>query len=148
MEATADTTADTQVEIDLQDGMHFKALGQDGVAVELYPSRQHGGQRQGLRPMELLLVSLGSCTAMDIISILRKKRQDVTAYRVEVGGKQAKEYPHVFTEISIRHIVEGNNVSEIAVQRAIELSESKYCPAYAMLSKVANIKTTFEVVAR
>jgi putative redox protein len=82
---------------------------------------------------------------MDVISILRKKRQDVTAYHIEVSGARQQDYPRVYTEISIRHILTGNNLSAEAVKRAIELSESKYCPAYAMLSKAASISSTFDV---
>jgi putative redox protein len=136
--------AGTTVEIELQEGMRFTAMGSDGVAAALDSSPEHGGNNAGLRPMELMLASLGGCTAMDVLSILRKKRQDVTAYMIEVSGVQTDQPPRVFTEISIRHIVEGN-VSEDALKHAIELSETKYCPAYAMLSKAASISTTFEV---
>src|SRR5947209_8359423 len=96
--------AGTTVEIELQEGMQFKALGSDGVAVALDTSPEHGGNNAGLRPMELLLASLGGCTGMDVLSILRKKRRDVTAYMIEVSGVQADEPPRVFTRISIRHI--------------------------------------------
>lgn len=136
----------SRVEITLQDSMHFEAVGEDGVSVSLDSSAEHGGQGRGLRPMELLLVGLGSCSAMDVVSILRKKREKVTGYRIEVSGEQANEYPRVFTQISIRHIITGINVPEASVRRAIELSETKYCPAYAMLSKAAPISSTFEIV--
>ena len=136
----------SRVEIALQDGIHFEAVGEDGISVSLDSSSEHGGQGAGLRPMELLLVALGSCSAMDVISILRKKRQKVTGYRIEVSGEQASEYPRVFTQISIRHVVTGVDLPETSVQRAIELSETKYCPAYAMLSKATEISTTFEIV--
>lgn len=142
--AEAPAGADT-VQIDLQAGMRFDAVGLDGITVMLDSSPEHGGTEAGLRPMELLLIGLGGCTAMDVISILRKKRQDVTSYHVEVSGTQQKEYPRVFTEIAIRHIFTGNNLSPEAVERSIELSESKYCPAYAMLSKAASISSSYEI---
>jgi putative redox protein len=133
------------VEVDLLQGMCFRAAGEDGIAVELDAPLEHGGCGGGLRPLELLLIGLGGCTGMDVISILRKKRQDVTGYRIEVDGTRANQHPKVFTEIRGRHIVRGNNVSEEAVRRAIELSETKYCPAFAMLEKAAPISSTFEV---
>lgn len=135
----------TVVEITLRDGMRFDALGTDGVAVSLDSDAVHGGSGAGLRPMELLLVALGGCSAMDVITILRKKRQEVTEYRVEVGGVQAQEYPHVFTAITMRHILHGSNLADEAVRRSIELSESKYCSAYAMLKQVADITSSFEI---
>lgn len=137
----------TAVGLDLVEAMRFHATGQDGVGVELDSDGSHGGSGHGLRPMELLLVGLGGCTAMDVLSILRKKRQDITGYRVEVMGSTASEIPHVFTEIAIRHIVRGNAVREEAVRRAIELSETKYCPAFAMLGKAATITSTYEIHA-
>jgi len=136
---------DQSVSISLLEGMRFEAIGQDGVPVSLDSSSDHGGTGSGLRPMELLLAALGSCTAMDVVSILRKKRQNVTGYHIEVRGVQQDDYPHVFTEISIRHVITGNDVSDDAVRRAIELSEFKYCPAFAMLSKAARIRSSYEL---
>ena len=133
------------IDIDLLSGMRFDATGEDGTVVELDSAEEHGGVGGGFRPMELMLISLGGCTAMDVVSILRKKRQELTSYRVQVTGEQQDEYPHVYTDISIRHIFRGNGVDEQAVAHAIELSETKCCPAYAMLSKAARITTSFEV---
>jgi putative redox protein len=135
----------TTIEVTLQSGMHFEAVGAEGISVPLDSAPQHGGVGAGVRPMELLLAGLGGCTGMDVISILRKKRQNVTAYRVEVSGVQAQEYPHVFTEISIRHVLAGHDLSDEAVRRAIELSEKKYCPAFAMLEKAAHITSSYEI---
>jgi putative redox protein len=134
------------VQIELQSGMHFEAKGEEGFTIALDSDPAHGGENLGFRPMELLLAGLGSCTAMDVISILRKKRQDVTAYRVVVDGRQADDYPRVFTDITIRHILHGTELREDAVRRSIELSEQKYCPAYAMLSETARITSTFEIL--
>jgi putative redox protein len=134
------------VEISLLDGMRFEGTGPDGQSVVVDSSPDHGGVGPALHPMELLLIGLGSCTAMDVISILRKKRQEVTAYRIEVSGVKATEPPRPYAEISIRHIIRGNGVAEEAVRHAIELSEETYCPAYAMLSKAAAISTSFEIL--
>lgn len=96
--------------------------------------------------MELLLVGLAGCTGMDVISILRKKRQQVTGYEVRVTGVRAEEHPMVFAEITVEHIVTGHHVQPEAVARAIELSENKYCGAGAMLGKVAHLTHRFSIV--
>jgi len=96
-------------------------------------------------PMELLLVALGSCTAVDVISILHKKRERVTDYRVEVRGERRAEHPRKYTRFEVRHIVRGHGVSEKAVAQAIELSETKYCSVAATLSPAAEIISSFEI---
>jgi len=87
------------------------------------------------RPLELMAVSLAGCTAMDVISIVRKKKQDVTAFEVKVHADQQGEHPHVFTHIVIEYHFSGSNIDEAAVVRAIELSSVKYCPAQSMLEQ-------------
>jgi putative redox protein len=89
---------------------------------------------QGGSPVETLLAALGSCSAMDVVSIALKKRQDLEGYRIHVTGDQRDEYPQVFTEIVVLHEVVGRELSETAIRRCIELSASKYCPVNAMLS--------------
>ena len=96
-------------------------------------------------PMELLLLALGSCTAVDVISILNKKRERVTDYRVEVRGERRAEHPRKYTRFEVRHILRGHNVSEKAVAQAIELSETKYCSVAATLSPAAEIVSSFEI---
>jgi putative redox protein len=85
-------------------------------------------------PVETVAASLAACTAMDVVSILGKKRQVLTSYAVEVRADQRDEYPQVFTRVDITHVLEGNDLREAAVRRAIELSASKYCPVSAMIS--------------
>jgi putative redox protein len=97
-------------------------------------------------PMELLLLALGSCTAVDVISILKKKREQVTDYRVEVRGERRTEHPRAYTRMEVRHIVSGRGVSEKAVAQAIELSETKYCSVAATLRHGVEIVTTYEIV--
>ena len=87
-----------------------------------------------LSPMETVAVSLAACSAMDVISIALKKRQDVTTYRIHVSAIQRDEYPQVFTRADVIHEVEGPNIDETAIRRCIELSALKYCPVNAMLS--------------
>ena len=93
----------------------------------------------GASPVETVLSALGSCSGMDIVGILAKKRQDVTAYAVVVTGSQRDEYPQIYTEVVMTHEVEGRNLSEAAVRRAIELSALKYCPVNAMVSAGATV---------
>ena len=97
-------------------------------------------------PMELLLVALGSCTAVDVVSILRKKRQEVTDYRVEVRGERRADHPRSFERMEVHHIVTGRNVSEQSVAQAIELSEQKYCSVAATLRPTAAIVLSYEVI--
>ena len=97
-------------------------------------------------PMELLLVALGGCTAVDVISILKKKREQVTDYRVEVRGTRREEHPRAFTRMEVRHVVSGRGVSEKAVAAAVELSETKYCSVAATLRPGVEIVTTYEII--
>ena len=97
-------------------------------------------------PMELLLIALGSCTGVDVISILKKKRQHVTDYRIEVSGDRREEFPRSYTRLYVKHIVHGRGVSEQALTSAIELSEAKYCSVAATLSGSAEIVTSYEIV--
>jgi putative redox protein len=97
-------------------------------------------------PMELLLIALGSCTAVDVISILRKKRERVTDYRVEVKGERRAEHPRSYTRFEVRHILRGHQLTEKAVAQAIELSETKYCSVAATLRPAAEIITSYEII--
>jgi putative redox protein len=87
-----------------------------------------------LSPVETLLATLAACSAMDVVSILEKKRQRVDSYRIDARAEQRAEYPQVYTRIDVTHIVEGTVVLEAAVRRAVELSAAKYCPVNAMVS--------------
>lgn len=97
-------------------------------------------------PIEMLLVSVAACTAADVISILEKKRQDVTDYNVEIDGTRADDHPRKFVKFHIHHIVHGRNVSEKAVADAIELSDTKYCSVAATVRPTAEITTSYEIV--
>ncbi|HEV2762940.1 MAG TPA: OsmC family protein [Pyrinomonadaceae bacterium] len=96
-------------------------------------------------PMELLLIALGGCTAVDVVSILKKKRERVTGYRVEVRGTRRDEHPRAYTRIEVRHLLRGRNLSERAVRQAVELSEEKYCSVAATLRPTAEIVSSFEI---
>jgi putative redox protein len=96
-------------------------------------------------PMELLLISLGGCTGADVVSILEKKRQRVTAYEIEVRGERRAEHPRIYTSIEVVHRIRGHHVEPKAVAHAIELSETKYCSVSAMLAAAAKITTRYEI---
>ena len=97
-------------------------------------------------PMEMLLLALGGCTAVDVVSILKKKRERVTGYRVEVRGTRRDEHPRAFTRIEVRHVVTGHNVSARAVAQAVELSETKYCSVAATLRPAVELVTSYEII--
>ena len=97
-------------------------------------------------PMELLLVALGSCTGVDVVSILKKKREEVTAYSIEVSGQRRAEHPRSYQRMELHHIVTGRNISERSVAQAIELSEQKYCSVAATLRPTAEIVSSFEII--
>jgi putative redox protein len=97
-------------------------------------------------PMELLLIALGSCTAVDVATILRKKRQHVEDYRVEVRGFRRDEHPRSYERLEVHHIVTGRSISEQSVAQAIELSETKYCSVAATFRPTVEIVSTFQVI--
>lgn len=103
-------------------------------------------RNSALTPMELLLVALGSCTGVDVVSILKKKRQAVSAYRVEVRGERRDQHPRSYKRMEVHHIVTGHNVSEQSVAQAIQLSEEKYCSVAATLRPTAEIVSSFEII--
>ncbi len=126
-------------------GLSFKGESESGFQVNLGANTQVGGANDGFRPLELMAISLAGCTAMDVISILTKKKQDVTSFKVEVMANQAEEYPRVFTSAVVNYIIIGHAIDEKAVLRAIELSSTTYCPAQAMLGKVMSMELTYEI---
>ncbi len=105
-----------------------------------------GDRRSAPTPLELLLVSVAACTASDVQSILEKKRQDVTDYKVIIDGTRVEDHPRKFVKFHIHHIVHGRSVSAAAVERAIELSETKYCSVAATVRPTAEITTSYEIV--
>lgn len=131
--------------IKLADGMTFVAESGSGHAVVVDASPDVGGRDLGPRPMELVLMGLGTCSAIDVVHILRRSRQAVTDCIVEMDGDRAEKDPKVFTRIHMRYVVSGRGLDASQVQRAINLSKEKYCSATAMLAKTAEISVDFEV---
>jgi putative redox protein len=126
-------------------GLSFNGTANTGFVVPLGADPSVGGANDGFRPMELMAVSLAGCTAMDVISILRKKQQQVTAFEVQVQADQQIDHPHVFTRAVITYHVSGHNLEETSLKRAIELSATRYCPAQAMLSGVFPVTLEYEI---
>ena len=137
---------DMTVRATLETGMRFDVKTGSGHHVILDAAEHNGGQDSGPQPMEMLLVALASCTGMDIITILKKKRQEITGYELRVHGMRAEEHPKVFLDITVEHIFTGHNIRTEAVERAIELTEERYCGASATLGKTATIKNTFRII--
>ncbi len=128
-----------------KDGLSFTGSADTGFTLPLGADPSVGGANDGFRPLELMAISLAGCTAMDVISIIRKKKQEVTAFEVKVQTEQQSEHPHVFTSAVITYQVSGQAIDEAAVVRAIELSASRYCPAQSMLAKAFPIKLVYEI---
>jgi putative redox protein len=127
-------------------GMDFLARAPSGHELILDTNPGAGGHGRGIEPKEMLLVALAGCTGMDVIAILRKKRQVVTDYRVRVAATQRADHPKVYTQIVVQHIVSGPALDPGAVARAVELSETKYCSVSAMLSAACPITHQFRIV--
>ncbi len=133
--------------ITLQDGMYFTATPDSGVVVPLESGPPEGQARRGASPMELLMISLAGCTAMDVVSILRKKRQNMTGFEIRIHAERATDHPKVFTSFALEYVVRGIDIDPEAVDRAIQLSTETYCSVHAMLEKAAHITTRYTIVA-
>lgn len=130
--------------VTLAEGMHFDGAI-DSFHIDLDAEEEVGGVGAGPQPHRLLLLALAGCTAMDVISILRKKRQRINGLTVDVQGIRAEQHPRVYTEIEVVYRVRGNAVDPLAVERSIELSKTRYCPVIATLSRVGTVTTRYEI---
>jgi len=129
--------------IHFADNDFFVGITPSGHAQTIETDSQRGSAAS---PMELLLLALGGCTGVDVIEILRKQRQQVTAYRIEVHGDRREDCPRAYTKLYVKHIVTGRGVSEQAVARAIRLSDEKYCSVAATVRGAAEIATSYEII--
>lgn len=125
--------------------MTFLGTPDSGVSVQMDADPSLGGTNSGVRPMEMVALGLAGCTGMDVLSILRKKRQQISGFEVKVNAPRSPEYPKVFTSALITYVVTGKNVEETAVLRSIELSITKYCPVQFMLAQVFPMELHYEI---
>lgn len=133
------------VKVTWKERLSFEAEGETKFVLPLGADPKVGGDNDGFRPMELIALGLAGCTAMDVISILQKKRQEVTSFEVLVHADRAVEHPKVFTQAQIEYIFTGRNLDESAILRAIELSAVRYCPAQAMFSDIMPIELKYKI---
>ncbi len=134
-----------EAKVDWKGRLTFTGTADSGFSVPLGAKAAVGGDDDGFRPMELIALGLAGCTAMDVMSILRKKRQDVTDFEVQGHVERAQEHPKVFTETEIEYFITGHGVDETAVLRAIGLSANRYCPAQAMFNQVMTIELKYHI---
>jgi putative redox protein len=128
------------------DGLQFLGEAASGHVIVMDGDKEVGGRNTGARPMELLLIGLGGCSGMDIVSILKKKKQEINGVEIKVKGAKAENYPKKFTDIDIEFTVRGRNISNDAVKRAVELSMEKYCSVKAMLEGSAKITWSYKMI--
>jgi putative redox protein len=126
-------------------GMAFTGVANSGFTVPMDADISVGGSDTGVRPMEMIAMSLAACTAMDVISILQKKRQSISKFEVSIDAPRSHDHPQVFTNALITFRLTGSDVEEAAVLRAIELSATKYCPVQAMLEQAFPIALHYEI---
>ena len=136
---------DTKATVHFADNDFFIGITPSGHAQAI---ETNSTRASAATPMELLLLALGSCTGVDVISILKKKRQQVTEYRIEVSGERREDFPRSYTRLKVKHILSGRRLSEQAVASAIELSDQKYCSVAATLRGSAEIVTSYEIVEK
>ena len=133
------------ITLNWKERMTFEGTGPSGFTQRLDSDVSAGGDNSGARPMEMIAIGLAGCTAMDVISILTKKKQSITDFKVNFRGDRAQDHPKVFTASIIEYQIHGTDIDEAAVLRAIELSAEKYCPAQAMLEKAFPIRLTYKI---
>lgn len=133
------------IEVQLLKNMTFIGKSSTGHSIVMDTGEKSGGNQSAPTPMEMVLLGLGGCTGMDVISILRKMKQDIKSFRIEIRKKNADEHPKVYTEINMKYIFSGSRLDEKKIARAINLSQDKYCSVSAMLGKTADISHTFEI---
>ncbi len=129
------------------DNMSFVGESGSGHSVVMDGAPEDGGRNLGVRPMEMLLLGMGGCTAFDVVLILKRARQEIIDCEIELEAERAAEVPKVFTKIHVHYIVKGHDLNEKQVARAVSLSAEKYCSASIMLAAVAEISHDYEIIA-
>ena len=135
-----------EANVSWKDGMRFIGAADSEFEVPMDATVKHGGQGKGASPMELFAIGLAGCSGMDVVSILRKKKQEFKEFDMKVSVNRAADHPKVFKDVLIEYIVKGKNLDPKAVERSVELSVERYCSGIAMLSKTAEINTKVTVL--
>jgi putative redox protein len=131
--------------VNWQGGLSFDGKADTGITIRLDAATSGGGENSGLRPMELLAIGLAGCTAMDVISILQKKRQDVTGFQVLAHMERRDTHPKVFNHAVLEYQVTGHGIDQAAVVRSIELSATTYCSAEAMFAQIMPVELHYSI---
>ena len=134
------------ISVNWVDGMLMVGKSHSGHSITMDGPPEIGGENLGVRPMEMLLLGVAGCTMIDVVSTLKKMRQDLKYCETKVNAERANNHPKVFTDIHIQFIVKGNNLDQNKVEKAITLSAEKYCSASIMLGKTASITHDFEII--
>lgn len=135
-----------KVEIKKINGLKLKGKDDSGHEIVIDTKKELGGHDSAPSPMKLLLLSLGSCTLMDVISLIDKMRVDYDDIKVQVAGERRNEHPKTFKKIEVKYIVYGKNPDKTKIKKAIDLSTEKYCSIHAMLEKTALISNSLEII--
>ncbi len=128
------------------DGRAFVGESGSGHAVVMDGAPEAGGRNIGIRPMEMLLIGMGGCTAFDVVMILERMRENVTDVDVSLEAERAKEDPKVFTAVKLHFKISGRKLKRANVERAVSLSSEKYCSATIMIAKTAKVEHTIEII--
>jgi len=134
-----------KVTVQWKENMNFVGMPASGFPIQMDSDSYFGGTNKGVRPMEMIALGLAGCTAMDVLSVLQKKRQNVTSFEVRVDAPRSTDHPSVFTSAVISYLVTGKDVNETAVLRAMELSFTKYCPVQKMLDGAFPMDLRYEI---
>ena len=134
------------ISVNWVDGMLMVGKSHSGHTITMDGPPEIGGENLGVRPMEMLLLGVAGCTMIDVVTTLKKMRQDLTNFETKLSAERADEHPKVFTDIHIQFIVKGQDLDPKKVEKAITLSAEKYCSASIMLGKTASITHDFEIV--
>jgi len=135
----------TVVKVKWIDGTRFVANDDKGHSIIMDVSKEHRGEGAGFSPVQLLLAGLGGCTGMDVVNILQKQRQKLTDFEILVSGERASDYPRVYSKVHVDYRFRGDCLKEKTVQRAIQLSQDKYCSVGAMIKKTAKLSHNYKL---
>ena len=127
-------------------GLQFRGTAESGPAITMDAGAEHGGEGTGPSPMETVLLALGGCTGMDVVSILSKMRAPLEGLEIKIAADRAEEHPRVFTRIALEYVFAGAGLRPEQVGRAVELSQTKYCSVSAMLGRVAELTTSWRII--